>query len=304
MSVKSRINLYRNCYKRAKADLRQLSLGQKINYDLLQLSHRLEKGLLITNPKPMWGWDKAEKMVTLLKKCKDDFSSITAKAVLSVYLEAKSKSEYKEDLEKYAHFLRQTGFQTVPFENVGGTITVKSQAFSESERAAIRRLFDTRHSCREFVDRHVSDKDIEEAVRLALRCPSACNRQPFHVYAIDPAKLAKQMRQEKLQYDGDRVLIITGDVRAFSTSELLDWIVSPSIFAGYLTLSLHSLGIGSCVVRKDLVCPSAYNDAIRVLTGMDSSERIVLEIFIGYYPDEFVVPVSNRANSDNIVSFV
>lgn len=304
MSVKSRINLYRHCYKRAKADLRQLSLGQKTNYDLLQLSHRLEKGMLITNPKPMWGWEKAEKMVTLLKKCKDGFSSITAKAVLSVYLEAKSKSEYKEDLKKYADFLRQTGFQTVPFENVGGAITVKSQAFSESEQAAIRRLFETRHSCRKFADRHVSDKDIEEAVRLALRCPSACNRQPFHVYAIDPAKLAKQMGQQKLQYDGDRALIITGDVRAFTTSELLDWIVSPSIFAGYLTLSLHSLGIGSCVVRKDLVSPSTYNDAIRVLTRMGCSERIVLEMFIGYYPDEFVAPVSNRANPDSIVSFV
>lgn len=304
MSVVSSINLYHNCYKRVIADLKQLSLGQKTDYDLLQLSHRLEKGLLIQHPKPMWGWEKAERMVALLKKNKDAFSSATANAVLSAYLYAKSKSEYKEDLEKYADFMRQTGYQPVVYENVGGTITVKSPNFSEPEQVAIHRLFDTRHSCREFADRHVVDKDIEEAVRMALRCPSACNRQPFRVYVINPEKLAKKLGRGRLQYEGDRTLIITGDVRAFTNGELLDWIVSPSIFAGYLTLSLHALGIGSCVVRKDLVKPSAYNDAIRKLTGMGESECIVLEMFVGYYKEEFVAPVSNRKSSVDIVKFV
>ena len=302
--MKERIVTFLSCLKKVRADLRLLRKGQKPSYDLLQLSHRLEKGLLIKNPKPMWGWEKAYRMVELLKVNRDEFSSVTANAVLSAYLDAKSKSKYQEDLDKHADFLNQTGYQPVSYGNIGGTMLVKSPGFTESEQEAIRRLFDTRHSCREFSDRHVSDPDIETAVQMALRCPSACNRQPFRVYAIDPAKLAKELGRGRLQYKGDRTLIITGDVRAFTNGELLDWIVSPSIFVGYLTLSLHSLGIGSCVVRKDLVRHSTYNDAIRVITDMDESECVILEMFIGYYKDEYVAAVSNRKAINDIVKYV
>lgn len=302
--MKERIITFLSCMKKVRTDLKLLNKGQKTSYDLLQLSHRLEKGLLIKNPKPMWGWDKAHRMVELLKANQDEFSSVTANSVLSAYLDAKSKSKYQEDLDKHAEFLHQTGYQPVAYENHGGTMVVKSPDFTESEQKAIRRLFDTRHSCREFSDHHVSEKDIETAVRMALRCPSACNRQPFHVYVIDPAKLAKQLGRERLQYEGDRTIIITGDIRAFTKGELLDWIVSPSIFTGYLTLSLHALGIGSCVVRKDLVKSSSYNKAIRKITGMDESECIVLEMFIGYYKDDFIAPVSNRKAFVDVVKFV
>lgn len=304
MKTKEQIATFVSCIKKVRADLKLLRKGQKSSYDLLQLSHRLEKGLLIKNPKPMWGWEKAYRIVELLKTNSDEFSSVTANAVLSAYLDAKSKSFCQEDKDKCAEFLIQTGFRPVSFEGVGGTMTVKSPNFSESEQAVIRRMFDTRHSCRKFADRHVSDEDIEEAVRMALRCPSACNRQPFRVYAIDPAKLAKQLGRDRLQYEGDRTLVVTGDVRAFTSGELLDWIVSPSIFAGYLTLSLHSLGIGSCVVRKDLVKNSGYNDAIRVITDMDESEQIVLEMFIGYYKDEMMVPCSYRQTDQGITSII
>lgn len=290
--------------KRIWSDVILLHKGQKTSYTLLQLSHRLEKGLLIKNPKPMWGWDKAYLMEKLLKRCENDFSTITANAVLSAYLDAKSKSEFMEDREKYNVFLHTTGYQTISYEGLGGTQIVQAPLFSSQEQHQIQRLFFTRHSCREFAKRPVSNEDLTKAIEMALRCPSACNRQPFRIYAIAPEKLAEKLGRDHLQYSGDRSLIITGDVRAFTTNEMLDWIVSPSIFAGYLTLSLHSLGIGSCVVRKDLVNESTYNLAIRTITGMDESEQIILELFIGYYKDEFEVPFSNRAKAESIITFI
>lgn len=234
----------------------------------------------------------------------DNKASITANAVLSAYLDNKAKLEYKEDRNKCVEFLRQTGYRPVSLGKEGGTITVKHPFFSESDRETIRRLFDTRHSCRVFSEQHISDEDINEAVKMALRCPSACNRQPFHVYVIEPSKLAERMGRDSLQYNGDRTLIITGDIRAYTSSEMLDWIVSPSIFVGYLTLSLHSLGIGSCVVRKELFNNHPYNDAVRALTGMDESEQVILELFIGYYKNETIVPISNRLQVKDIITTV
>lgn len=291
------------CIKKVWADINLLSKGQKRKYALLQLSHRLEKGLLVRNPRPMWGWEKAETIVSLLKQSKDAFSSTTAKAVLSAFLDAKSKSQYQEDKMKYAEFIKDNSFQPTPFLGIGGVTLIKKTVFTSLEFDAIEKMFSSRHSCREFSDRIVPIEIIQKAVQMALKCPSACNRQPFHIFVIEPSKLEKKLGKQ-LQYLGNKTLIITGDIRAFTSTELLDWIVSPSIFAAYLTLSLHSLGVGSCVVRKDLIKPRDYNTAIRELTGMDESEQIILELFIGYYLDEYVVPVSNRENAKDILFFV
>ena len=303
MTIKEQIARYLTCWKKVRADMKQLNKGQKIEYDLLQLSHRLEKGMLIKKPKPMWGWDKAYKIIELLPKCTDGFTSVTANAVLSAYLKVKSKSAFQKDRDMFGAFEQTTGYKPVVNDSLGGIITIHNPHFTQQEQDTVRRLFNTRHSCREFADRHVSNNDLNEAVQMALRCPSACNRQPFRVYVIDPVKFEQKLGRDHLQYEGDRILVITGDVRAFTTGELLDWIVSPSIFAGYLTLSLHSLGIGSCVVRKDLVKSSAYNNAIRDITGMDDSECIVLEMFIGYYKEEYDAPVSNRKAVGDVVLY-
>lgn len=303
MKILNRLAIYKSCIKRMMADMKQLSYGQKTGFDLLQLSHRLEKGLLIKNPKPLWGWEKAYKMDSLLKINRDEFAATTAKSVLSAYLDSKSKSSYQEDRDSYTAFIQKTGYQLVPFENIGGTIEVKKNDFSSDEFVVIEKMFNTRHSCREFSSQHVKEEDIAHAVNMALRCPSACNRQPFKVYVIDPSKLEQQLGGS-LQYQGDRTVVITGDVRAFNANELLDWLISPSIFAGYLTLAFHSLGIGCCVIRKDLVKPSDYNEAVRAVTGMDESERIVLELFIGYYNDDYSAPVSNRKDASDVIKFV
>ena len=99
MNIRSIIGIFLSCNKKMWADIKQLSKGQKSNYNLLQLSHRLEKGLLITPPnvKPLWGWDKAYRIVELLRTNEDNFSSMTAKAVLNAFLLAKNNSKFEED---------------------------------------------------------------------------------------------------------------------------------------------------------------------------------------------------------------
>ena len=302
MNLRNRLSLYYYCVKRVFADEKQLSKGQKNNYELLQLSHRLEKGLLIRNPKPLWGWEKAYKIVELLKDNNDVFSSETAKAVLSAFLKVKEKSFHDKDRIKCKEFFDRTNF-SIENNNKGGTICVEKVNFIETEIKAIEKLFYSRHSCRDFSDKTVSNDDISKAIKMALRCPSACNRQPFKVYVISPSKL-EDIIGRNLQYKCDKLLIVTGDVRAFTAGELLDWLISPSLFAAYLTLSLHTLGIGSCIIRKDLVKDNMYNKTIKDITCMTDSERIVLEMYIGYYNDKFIAPVSNRFDVSDVVRYI
>ena len=79
--------------------------GQHPRYEILQLAHRLEKGLLNENPKPMWGWEKAERIATLLKVNDDEFSKRTGRGVLKAYIEAKKNSENTKERERASKFL-------------------------------------------------------------------------------------------------------------------------------------------------------------------------------------------------------
>lgn len=299
----SRLGILFSYIKYSIRVFKQLKKGQKINYDLLQLSHRLEKGLTMSNPKPLWGWDKAYRMASLIKNNKDDFSNRTASAVLSAYIVSKKHSDNPEDVHRAQDFTSATGFSIIDYHDLGGTQIIKSLGFNNNELDVIERLFITRHSAREFSKKSVSHDIIYKAVNMAQRCPSACNRQPYKCYVIDSDQRRKYL-PSYADYDADKYLIITGDIRAFVNTELYDWIVSPVIFAAYLTLSLHALGVGSCVLKKQLVTETTYSVNFRKISGIDESEIIVLELAIGYYKENYIAPVSLRASAEDIVKFI
>ena len=173
---------------------------------------------------------------------------------------------------------------------LGGALSLSKEEITISQKDVVERFFSTRHSCREFEDRIVSKKDIEAAISLALKCPSACNRQVTRCYVYQSREL--------------QTVILTASIRAYEIGEFNDWFVSPSIFAGYLSLSLHLYGIGSCVYRKQLYGKHPYNEKMRKKCNIPEDEMIICELRFGYYKDEIKVPVSNRHQASDIIFFV
>ena len=263
--------------------------GQHPKYEILQLAHRLEKGLLNENPKPLWGWEKAERIADLLKENEDEFSNKTGRGVLKAYIEAKKQSENAKERERADKFLEK--YPEIAQEGtLGGMLLIKRDDIRINDKDAVERLFNTRHSCRDYEERLVSKDDIKAAIELALKCPSACNRQVTNCYVYQSKEL--------------QTIILTTNIRAFEMSEFNDWFVSPSIFAGYLSLSLHLYGIGSCVYRKQLYGHHPYNEEMKKKCNIPEDEMIVQELRFGYYKDQFKAAVSNRHNADDITKYV
>lgn len=264
--------------------------GQLPKYEILQLAHRLEKGLLVVeNPKPFWGWEKAERIAVLLKINKDEFSNRTARGVLKAFIQAKKKSDNPKEVEKALLFAKD--YPEIEKEKtLGGVVSLEKETFSPSIKQTIEHFFNSRHSCREFQDKLVSKDDIQAAVSLALRCPSACNRQVTNCYIFQSKEL--------------QTIILTANICAYDVGEFNDWFVSPSIFAGYLSLSLHLYGIGSCIFRKQLYGSHYYNEKMRKIINIPDEEMIILELRFGYYKDKFIAPVSNRHSSNDIISYM
>lgn len=308
MGFRSNLKMKLAGCKTANRNVNVLGGGQAVNYAILQMAHRLEKGLCVRNPKALWGFDKAMRLVDLLcaeeKKSKGDLQAVRiGKAVLSAYISAKEQCEAQAEKDKLAALKKKIEEKGLRFENNtdGGALTVNHAdvAFDKSEMAIIERLFNTRHSVRDFADTPVDMEKLKYAVSLALRAPSACNRQATKVYVISGEQRAKAGGGN--EYYADKYLIICGCMSAYSLSEMNDWIVSSAIFSGYLSLALHSVGIGSCCFRKALVGKSQFNDNIRALCHIPENEQIVLEMAIGNYKDEFVVPVSQRRLPEDVI---
>ncbi len=263
--------------------------GQHPKYEILQLSHRLEKGLLNDSPKSLWGWEKAERIAFLLTKNNDEFSNCTGRGVLKAYIDAKKQNENEKERERVNKFLSK--YPEIEEEDtLGGALLLKRDDITIKDKEAFEQLFNTRHSCRDYDERLVSKDDIKAAIALALKCPSACNRQMTKCYVY--------------QTHDYQTIILTASIRAYDVGEFNDWFISPAIFAGYLSLTLHLYGIGSCIYRKQLYGHHEYNEKMRKKCNIPDDEMIMLELRFGYYKENFKVAVSNRHDADDILSYV
>lgn len=274
-----------------------LKEGQSEEFEIMMLAHRLEKGLVNTTPKPQWGGQKAERLGFLLNRNKQAFSYQTGLAVLHQYLENKRKNPAEQSWVE--NFIKEYNLGTPIVD--GGTIKLAKEEICNLNVTEIEKLFLIRHSIREFANTPIDKDALEKAIALAMRCPSACNRQPYRIYYMD----AQQRFESTGSQDKSTAsLYITGIISAFEMSEVLDWIVSPSIFTAYLTLTLHTFGIGSCIYRKDLVCPSEYNDKVKRACGFPDNEQLILELRIGNYAEETIAAYSNRLNVEQIIKYL
>lgn len=58
-----------SCFKMELYEFFTIAIkGQQNCYAILQISHRLEKGLSVCKPRKLWGWNKAEELVERLQQ--------------------------------------------------------------------------------------------------------------------------------------------------------------------------------------------------------------------------------------------
>lgn len=307
MSIKSTLKMLYSGIRCTFSNAACLRKGQANNYAIYQSAHRLEKGLCIRAPRDYWGYDKAAGLARQIdieshSKHSDKQAISIGVSVLNEYIKAKKATNNEKELSKVKELEEQIKKYKIKMDitGYGGALEFfKAEILPDSVCA--EKLFLSRHSVRDFDDSHIDDAKLRKAVELALRAPSACNRQASQIYVISGEDRINAGSGN--EYRADKYLIITGNKRAFSMSEMNDWIVSTSIFCGYLSLALHAEGIGSCIFRKETVRKSKYNDAVRKICNIPDDEQIILEMAIGNYKNEFNAPKSYRRNVKDILHF-
>lgn len=303
----------RECKQELK--LKKLSIYQihAMAADIIRYTHSIEKGLSISNPRPEFGTKKITDLLNLIDRYLR-YSNVNLEPVfmadnaLEAYFQWSQSIGCREEkvlsLEKSFKSVQER----IPAHknSYGGIIRVKREDLvcDDADREIVERVINNRHSVREFSGEPINMNDLKSAVSLAHRCPSACNRQGIRLHVLD--KKQQNLLDGWLEGTGgfnneiDKFLMVTGVRSAYHDNEVDQYIVSASIFAGYLSLTLHLYGMGACIIQRPVHWTEEWERIVKKCS-IPEDEQIVCMIGVGNLKEEFNVPVSNRINIDEIM---
>ena len=284
--------------------------GDRLSAQIIRLLHAVEKGLCLENPRLGFGVKKiqelfgyAERYIALQDQ--DPFCLYMVRDAIQEYLQFHAEKGFsnsdtlsiREKLDWLKSVLPEND------ERFGGIQILEKTEMCYDEKQ-VENLFATRHSVREFSREPVDQEEIKKAVALAQQCPSACNRQCARVYFVDREKYTTEMNTNLqgvggFADDAYGFLLVTGKKSAYAPGERNQYLVSTSIFAGYLSLTLHAYSIAACVVQRS-VSPNAAWERFKQINGIPEDEQIVLMLAIGKYKEQTKVPVSKRFPVESI----
>lgn len=286
-----------------------ISNESKMEGRIIAHYHVIEKGLSYENPRPGFGQPVVSKLIDLLEGfSKNNFSKNnvhykSAVAVLQEYLEFHKKIEYNlNDLEKkILRVIKSPDFGS------GGIIELNSAELFK-HNFDFKQFAFSRHTIRNFIDKDVDMSLIDEAISIAQKSPSACNRQSTRVYVVsNKNKIRKHLSyQSGNRGFGDKInklLIITSDVSPFEGSkERNQCYVDAGFFSMSLLYAIHYLKLGAVTLNWSVSKKDDLN--YRKFSNIKNSENIVLMIGVGHIPNKLKVPLSKRHNLDKVVKYL
>lgn len=271
---------------------------------LAAISHGLEKSLAMSALRPGFGIGKARMLLKLLRgyeaSCPDrldQFEYQLSTGILFHYVEFQKKcgTALPKELETF----------TIPGLGHGGTTVRKRGELLEAARGDFRKLAESRVSIRDFSSEPVSMEAIRDAVSLARRTPSSCNRQPGRVYAVtDPERIRKVCGLlpgfHAFGSSVDKLLLAAADTRVFSEAgERHQMWTEGGMFAMSLLYALNYLGIATCVLNWSVV--PERDDEVRHILEIDEAHEILFFIALGHFKEENKVALSERRPVEEIL---
>lgn len=186
---------------------------------------------------------------------------------------------------------------------MGGAVRVTKTSKESNRSKNFAALFQGRTSVREYEDSVVDRGLLDEALGIALKSPSICNRQGYRVRILEDPQLIS----EALQLQGGMrgyspppaLLVVTTDIRAFlSTSERHQTYVDGGIFAMSLLLALEHVGLAACALNT--MFERRQDRRMRELLDV-RHENFIMFIAVGNFRESVLAPKSFRYTADRIL---
>ena len=284
------------------------SLNDNFNADNLRSKitfhyHAIEKGLSNANLRLGFGERAFNElfwaMDEYIKKgfSTDDYRFQSAISVIKSYVDLHNSKGYsvewvEKHFEKYLHYTHNE------CREVGGYLTLEASKLPEFEKLGFKDLSNIRYSVRDFGPSDLDENKIYEAINIATKTPSVCNRQSWKVRHIkSPEKINEVLAlQRGLTGNGENLrhlLLVTTDKQYMNSGkERNQTYIDGGLYTMSLLYALTSLGIASCTLNASFNYDQEIN--MRKKININESEDFIAFIAVGTYPDVIKVAKSPR----------
>ena len=269
--------------------------------------HRIEKGLVMPNRRPLFAVEYIGETVEYYTKCLKMNTQKTmqgelewATDVLNKYFAAVASHPYvKAARSSFLNVAPDRKEEALPYERG----TVQSPVTYEN----LMSLVHQRKSVRTFLKKPVPRKLVDKALAVATRAPSSCNRQPIRYRLYDEGPLLSEMRLLPLGTAGfadniPMICALTGDHSAyFYERDRHSIYIDGSLSAMLFMLALETVGLASCPLNWAEI--DSRDRRLEKLVGLPPHERAIMFIAIGFPDPKGKVAFSERKALDALRSY-
>ncbi len=266
-------------------------------------SHSIEKGLSNPTIRIGFGQNAIKDLKEAMLEYKTAGHSLDEDRFLSAFIVLQKYCELHKDHPEYTAnintFLEQ--FPVIPPTLQVGAAEYHKEEILEKAKLSFDKLAVSRISVRDYSPVEVDDNLIYDSINIAMKTPSACNRQPWRVHFIKDKELLARILsiQGGLRGNGlnlEKLLLVSVDLRYFSSiNERNQGYIDGGIFLMSLVYALTYNEIATCILNT--IFSKKKDKEIRELLGNEESEIFIGFIAVGNYPDTFKVPASLRDSS-------
>lgn len=278
---------------------------------MLAKAHSIEKGLSMPDVRPFFGKDALSELARLMKAFeaqgldRNDAAYLMGRHAVAAYLEHHRARGL--ELPAELAFVQALSADQGSAE-LGGVRTVTATALKAAGRGDFDSVVNTRHSIRAFDAGPVDPATLEQAVALAQKSPSVCNRQSCGVYVVDDPELRKQALDIQggnrgFGQDIGALLVVTSDLSIFRDSkERNQGFVDGGLFAMTLMYALHYLGLGCCPLNWSAA--RAKDRRLRHLLDIPDNELVIVLLGVGNLKPSFDVASSPRRAKAEVIRWI
>lgn len=277
---------------------------RKMQYTLLRETHVIEKGMSMRNPRRGFGQEKVRALIERLRKYNrlyasqnKDFLYRPLSTIKSYFaFQHRDQVDVAELEAMYDQLCQESGIPSDSLSLPAGISLQTSDALQQEARGDFSSLLYSRHSIRYFKEEAPSRALLDEALTLAARTPSACNRQAWHTHIYFGEDCHELLRMQDgckgFYQDIPCCIVVTADMKGFLGHEPFQCYVDGGLYGQNLINALHYLGLGSI----PLSCGFMSDKLLRMQKRFNIPEHEVMVVIIGTgcMTDEVKYAVSDR----------
>lgn len=271
--------------------------------------HSIEKGLSNPNFRYGFGENAFTQLFWALEKYIENDYPVNeprfqqALSVIESYIKLHDNQNFEINhvKDKYKKFNK---YYDNEYKEIGGATSIKRNQLPNFEELPFDKLAKNRHSIRDFGKNKISEQEIFEAIQIATKSPSVCNRQAVKVHLINSPSLIKEAITIQGGFRGNgknlqKLLLVTANKEYMSGAhERNQTYIDGGIFLMSLVYALTFKGIASCILNTDFVFTKEI--ALRELMNIEEGEDFIAFIAVGSYPDILKIANSPRDSYENI----